>query len=97
MAWCRIALVVFLASLAAGCGCGSSSTPGDAGPADAAATGDAADLPFGADCTDNTQCASGVCIQFGQGRWCTLACTDASQCPVGSQGQKCNLQGYCRP
>ncbi|HEY3351978.1 MAG TPA: hypothetical protein VGQ83_01895 [Polyangia bacterium] len=92
--------------------CGGSSTGRDAAPAgtDAAvaddagpaatdgAAGDAAALAFGAACTDPAQCASNVCFTFGDGsRLCTLQCTAPDQCPAGSQGQKCNGQGYCRP
>ena len=65
----------------------SSSDP-DAAPAAGA---------FGDDCTVSTDCASEVCWEFGDGtQQCTLTCSDASECPSGSQGQKCNMQGVCR-
>jgi len=64
--------------------------------------------PFGANCTvvsnTSTECASGVCtdsINMNASPVCSQQCTmlgatDPS-CPVGSQGQKCNMKGYCRP
>ena len=53
---------------------------------------------FGTACVDDSTCGIGKCIAFGTGdKLCTLPCQDASECPVGSQGQKCNQQGYCRP
>lgn len=53
---------------------------------------------FGAACATDADCASNVCRTFGQlGLVCTALCTTDNQCPVGSQGQKCNQQGLCRP
>jgi hypothetical protein len=53
---------------------------------------------FGAACSDDCACASGVCFMFGDGTHaCTLKCTSNDTCPSGSQGKKCNGQGYCRP
>ena len=62
---------------------------------------------FGAECTTvadtgSTECDSGVCTdafdQIGH-PVCSLRCTpgDASTCPEGSEGKKCNMQGYCKP
>lgn len=55
------------------------------------------DRAFGECCTAASECASGVCWKFGDGsQSCTLKCSTAADCPSGSQGQKCNGQGYCR-
>lgn len=63
---------------------------------------------FGAKCTTvtdmSTECTSGVCtntINMIPYPVCSQRCTvlggmDPS-CPNGSKGQKCNMQGYCRP
>lgn len=78
----------------------------DSGTPDAAHLTDAASGSFGAACTTvsntSTECTSGVCTdsfdQIGH-PVCSVQCTqaDPSVCPVGSMGQKCNLDGYCRP
>jgi hypothetical protein len=53
-------------------------------------------LPFGATCSSNGDCESGVCALFGDGtKHCTETCVDATTCPSGSQGPKCNGKGYC--
>ncbi len=54
-------------------------------------------LPFGGECTDDAECDTGLCHDFGQGTWCTLACEESDECPEGSEGQKCNKQKVCRP
>ena len=54
-------------------------------------------LPFGGECAEDADCESGLCHDFGQGTWCTMACEDAAECPEGSEGQKCNKQQVCRP
>ncbi len=54
---------------------------------------------FGDPCTgeDDDSCDA-VCVYFSKLDWvCTLECEDASTCPIGSQDQKCNKEGYCRP
>ena len=62
---------------------------------------------FGASCTTvadtgATDCDSGVCTdsfdQIGH-NVCSVKCTpgDASPCPEGSEGKKCNSKGYCKP
>ena len=62
--------------------------------------------PFGATCTvvsnTSTECASGVCtdtIDILGHPVCSEQCTygNNSTCPSGSTGQKCNMQGYCKP
>lgn len=53
--------------------------------------------PFGQPCAGPCDCASGLCWEFGDGEHaCTQRCTDPSQCPSGSRGQKCTKQGICR-
>ena len=54
---------------------------------------------FGEACSEEIKCASGgVCHEFGQlGSVCTIPCESADQCPVGSEGQKCNKSNVCRP
>jgi hypothetical protein len=65
-------------------------------------------LGFGSACTTvsdtSTECTSGVCTNtFNQfptplcSQKCTILGGSDSTCPVGSMGQKCNQQGYCRP
>lgn len=62
---------------------------------------------FGAACTTvaesgSTECDSGVCTdsfdQIGH-PVCSVKCTagDASTCPEGSEGKKCNMRGFCKP
>jgi hypothetical protein len=53
---------------------------------------------FGEPCEVNEDCDQGVCHEFGQvGFVCTIECEEAADCPEGSEGQKCNQQGVCRP
>jgi hypothetical protein len=53
---------------------------------------------FGKTCTTDGDCGKGTCQPFGTGVvLCTLPCKVAADCPVGSEGQKCNLKGFCRP
>jgi len=67
----------------------------DVGTADAGGGGTKA---FGDTCTDNGECQSNLCFTFGTGdQLCTITCSAATDCPSGSQGQKCNKQGVCRP
>ena len=55
------------------------------------------DRAFGACCTENSQCTSGVCHAFGDGtQACTQTCSSSADCPEGSQGKKCNGKGVCR-
>lgn len=69
---------------------------------------DAAPGTFGAPCTTvtdmSTECDSGICtntINMIPHPVCSQRCTVLQgtdpTCPVGSKGQKCNMQGYCRP
>lgn len=75
--------------------------PGDGpGPSDGGAP-DAAEgaLPFGATCGAPAECETGVCYLFGDGTMhCTRTCDDGGagdDCPLGTQGRKCNGKGYC--
>jgi hypothetical protein len=62
-------------------------------------TGMQGNTPFGGACTMDQNCQAGfICRTFGQlGMVCTKMCTQPSDCPVGSQGQKCNQMNLCRP
>ena len=73
-----------------------SSAPATDGTSDGADLGGAL-KPFGERCSTNAECASNLCFTFGDGsQLCTLVCSSSDQCPSGSQGRKCNAQGYCR-
>lgn len=90
--------------------CVAACTTGDSTPkpdASAAADGPAPGS-FGATCTTvtdtSTECTSGVCTnsfdQIGHpvcSQRCTVLSGTDPSCPIGSNGQKCNMQGYCRP
>jgi len=84
-----------------GCGKGSNGPGdrddgGDAGappPPDAAL--DASDLPLGAPCWENAQCASDMCFDYAvKGTFCSRTCTSNADCPAPSLG--CNGMGVCR-
>jgi hypothetical protein len=69
-------------------GGGVTAPPSDASP-------DAIDLPFGASCLDNGQCASGMCFDYSaKGTFCTKTCNSNADCPSESSG--CNGMGVCR-
>jgi hypothetical protein len=56
---------------------------------------DAMNLPFGAECLDNAQCASSICYFYRvKGQFCTQLCTTSTDCPSASLG--CSGQGVCR-
>jgi len=72
----------------------------DAGDLDTDTDGDGGDDlgGFGDPCEDDEDCATDVCHEFGQLGWtCTWYCDGDEDCPEGSEGQKCNNQGVCRP
>jgi len=86
------------------CTSGGTSPPADARMIDAKLSG----LGFGSDCTvvsdTSTECTSGVCTNtFNMfptpvcSKKCTVLGGTDTTCPTGSMGQKCNMQGYCRP
>jgi hypothetical protein len=55
-------------------------------------------LGFGATCVEGGDCQEGVCHAFGNGgSLCTVSCVEAADCPEGSEGQKCNNKGVCKP
>jgi hypothetical protein len=77
--------------------CGTSSDDGGS----SGGGGDMGLLPFGADCTVGTQCASGLCNQFQMGavHKCTKTCTVATQatdCPNPPSTGLCNGMGFCK-
>ncbi len=56
------------------------------------------DRKFGDCCGQDSECEDGVCHAFGNGdESCTLKCSADADCPNGSKGQKCNMEGVCRP
>ena len=97
--------IVLLSAFAVGCsGDTPPPSPDAAKQPDGGSSGPAA---FGGACTmvsntNTAECMSGVCTdafdQIGH-PVCSQQCTpgDNSTCPAGSQGMKCNMQGYCRP
>ena len=85
-------LAIILCLCLAGCG-GSDGSSDDAGTHDGKTT----DKAFGEACSEDLECQTGTCWEFGVGDMCTFACEEDSECPEGSEGQKCNKQGYCRP
>jgi hypothetical protein len=88
-------LFVVLAGGSVGCHKGSPApqVPPDAG----SKCPDAGSKAFGQECSEECECASGVCARFGDGtRACSQPCTDASQCPSGSRGKKCTKERVCR-
>jgi hypothetical protein len=100
------AILLFAVALAA---CGGDDTPTkmDAAGGSGSGSGSGSGAAFGAACTTasdtSTECASGVCSDsFNQtsplcSQKCTLLMMTDPSCPSGSQGQKCNMKGYCRP
>jgi hypothetical protein len=59
-----------------------------------------AGLPFGAACTQPTDCASNYCFIGGMMSFCTMPCTAATQatdCPNPPTSGTCNMKGYCKP
>ena len=98
-------LLSALLALAAAC-TGSESTPTIDGAA--METEDGGLKAFGQPCTTpsdmSTECESGVCTNSFDmlttpvcSQKCTVLGGNDPTCPVGSMGQKCNRQGYCRP
>jgi hypothetical protein len=56
---------------------------------------DAMNLPFGAECLDDAQCASNICYLYRvKGQFCTQLCDTSADCPTASPG--CSGQGLCR-
>jgi hypothetical protein len=80
-----------------GVGPGDHDDGGDAGappPPDAAL--DASDLPLGAPCWDNAQCASDLCFDYVvKGTFCTKRCSSNADCP-SPPFMGCNGMGVCR-
>jgi hypothetical protein len=70
-------------------------------PPDLTFVPDLALLPFGASCTTNSQCQSGICGMFEMGALfvCTKPCTPATQatdCPNPPSTGTCNSMNYCK-
>lgn len=89
------------AGVSHGCGSGDNG-PGDhddgggaAKPPPSDASPDASDLPLGASCLDNAQCASDICFDYNvRGTFCTQRCWTNADCPPPANG--CNGMGVCR-
>ena len=94
-------LLVDDAGVTHGCA-GGGNGPGDhddgggaAAPPPPDAALDASDLPLGASCWDNAQCASGICFDYAvRGTFCTQRCWTNANCPPPANG--CNGMGVCR-
>jgi hypothetical protein len=71
---------------------------GGGGVMDAAPGGN---LMFGDPCmSSNDMCDRSMmleCHLFGTSDLCSKMCAMDGDCPSGSQGQKCNIQHFCRP
>jgi hypothetical protein len=100
----RVLFFAFALSVA----CSSNNTPSPDAAGSGSGSGSGGKAAFGSDCTVvsdmSTECASGVCtnsFNMFPTPVCSQKCTNLggsdSTCPVGSMGQKCNMQGYCRP
>jgi hypothetical protein len=92
----RHLLIVLAIPLLVLAGCGGSMPP----PTGGNGVEDGGLLPFGAVCTDKSQCESDVCFVGGNRSFCSLHCTAATQatdCPVPPTSGTCNMQGYCKP
>jgi len=79
--------------------CGGSSSNNNTDLAEAS-NSDMAGLPFGAACTQSSQCATGHCFIGGMMSFCTMACTAATaatDCPNPPTSGTCNMMGYCKP
>jgi hypothetical protein len=77
--------------------CTDAAAPGDAASSNDLAGADASGLlPFMARCTDNGQCASGLCHPYPArgASFCTIPCTRDGDCPAPSPG--CNGMGVCK-
>jgi len=56
---------------------------------------DASDLPLGASCWNNAQCASDICFDYAvRGTFCSQRCWTPANCPPPMNG--CNGMGVCR-
>lgn len=94
-------LLVDDAGVSHGCGPGDNG-PGDhddgggaAAPPPSDAAVDASNLPLGASCLDNAQCASDICFFYQvRGTFCTQRCWTNGDCPPPANG--CNGMGVCR-
>ena len=80
-----------------GMGPGDRDDGGDAGPPPPPdASRDASDLPLGAPCWDNAQCASDICFDYAvKGTFCTKPCSTNADCPT-PPFMGCNGMGVCR-
>ena len=53
------------------------------------------DLPFGSECSEDSQCQSGKCFDFSsKGPHCTIDCPASGSCPSPSTG--CSGMGVCK-
>ena len=82
------------------CDCSGNLPPGvgilvDAGPPEAATSGDGGLLPFLASCAADTDCASNLCFAFNAfGPHCSIHCAKDNDCPAPSPG--CSNKGVCK-
>jgi hypothetical protein len=67
--------------------------------ADTDADTDTTLLGWGCVCTENEECESGICHEFGSdGPHCTTECDEDEDCPPQLDGSdpKCNNEGRCK-
>ena len=91
-----LALSILLGCAAIGCGSSSGGDDMMQSPTDGGGDGG---LPYGATCTQNSDCASMACFVGGMRSFCSMHCTQATvatDCPVPPTTGICNMQGYCK-
>jgi hypothetical protein len=95
-----VALLLLVLLFVSACGDATDEPPSDTGLSSAQndagmGSGSAA---FGEACAQDSDCTSATCRHFEMlGDVCTALCTDNAACPSGTMGQKCNMNGFCRP
>jgi len=89
-------LLALALAASAGVACSGGATVLGTDASDASSSEATAGAPFGAACTTDDACESGVCATFGDGsQHCSVACMGDATCPDGTQGRKCNGHGVC--
>jgi hypothetical protein len=91
-----LALALALPLVAVGCGGSDPTAPGMTD--DGGAPDYGTNLPLFSACSENAQCASGLCTKVSYDRattpLCTYTCDPANPNPLCPMG--CNAKGYCK-